>query len=495
MTERRSFVNDFLKYSPAHLLPALAGLITIPILTRLFSPEDFGHYILVISTISVLTILTGWLAMSVVRYYPIAARDDRLESISASATAGLFVSVMTIAIVFYAILSLAKHSLGEYFYYLMLIGLVVFALTAAFEMFQSFLMARREATWYSLFSIWRTMAGFGIGIGLVAAFGFGVEGLLWGSAVSVAIALPLLWRRAIGRIPKINNISAEFVKEMAKYGTPLVAGNLAAWILSLSDRYILEIFRGSHEVGIYSASYAISEKSILLLTSLFLLASGPLSVQIWEKDDEQKARDFVSSITRYYLLLCLPAAVGLSVLAIPVTDVLVSEEYHEGFRIIPFIAFSVLLFGLQQRFQASFIFYKKTGYLMAVIVVAGLANVGLNLLFIPKYGYMAAAITTLIGYINLLVIMIISSRRYFIWGFPFKSLAKAIMASAIMGAAVYPIGNSLTSSPLLNLFSGIFAGAIIYIVMLLLLHEIQNEEVQLIRKLGDKILGRIQNGQ
>jgi len=65
---------------------------------------------------------------------------------------------------------------------------------------------------------------------------------------------------------------------MAKYSFPLVLGNLAAWVLSLSDRYILEFFRGSQEVGIYSASYAISEKSIFLLVSLFMLASGPISM-------------------------------------------------------------------------------------------------------------------------------------------------------------------------------------------------------------------------
>ena len=64
-----------------------------------------------------------------------------------------------------------------------------------------------------------------------------------------------------------------------------------------------------------------------------------------------------------------------------------------------------------------------------------------------------------------------------------------------MAAVIYPVGNSLTSSPLINLVSGICVGTVVYILMLLFLREIQKEEVQLLRGIGDKILRRIQNKQ
>ena len=90
---------------------------------------------------------------------------------------------------------------------------------------------------------------------------------------------------------------------------PLVIGNLAAWILSVSDRYILEIFQGSEEVGIYSASYNISERSIMLITALFMLASGPISIHIWEKESKEKLElvkdrsDVRRSVTDYKRLI------------------------------------------------------------------------------------------------------------------------------------------------------------------------------------------------
>ena len=108
-----------------------------------------------------------------------------------------------------------------------------------------------------------------MGVLLVIFFHLGVEGLLWGAVISVGFALPLLWKIVVGKLLiRDKSISLKPTIEMAKYSFPLVIGNLAAWILSLSDRYILELFRGSHEVGIYSISYSVSQYTIMILISL-----------------------------------------------------------------------------------------------------------------------------------------------------------------------------------------------------------------------------------
>ena len=72
--------------------------------------------------------------------------------------------------------------------------------------------------------------------------------------------------------------------------------------------------------------------------------------------------------------------------------------------------------------------------------------------------------------------MVIISRKYFVWEFPLKSLGKVALASVVMGAVIYPIGNSMTSSTLINLILGIVVGVVIYDLMLLLLREPQKEE-------------------
>lgn len=127
---------------------------------------------------------------------------------------------------------------------------------------------------------------------------------------------------------------------------------------------------------------------------------------------------------------------------------------------------------------------------MYCVLSAALLNIGLNILFIPKYGYIAAAITTFISYAFMLVVVIFVSRRFFIWEFPFKSLGNVVCASGVMGIAVYFIGNSLTSSTLLNLILSILTGILIYSLVLFLLREIKLSEIQALKDLKNQFFIR-----
>jgi O-antigen/teichoic acid export membrane protein len=488
----RDFIKDLLKYLPANVVPAILGFVAIPILTRLFAPADYGNYALVMATVSILALIIGWLNTSIIRFHPAYERDGKLGAFYSSVIKLLLITTAVVAVVFLIVVVLLKSHMSTQLYNLMLIGALLFVLMASFQVLQQFLRARRELYWYTGFSTWRSVAALGLGIALVMGFRFGVEGLLWGNALSMAVALPLLGRVSIGgkATPRARGLPGDATKEMAKYGFPLVVGNLAAWILSLSDRYVLEFFRGAQEVGIYSASYTVSEHSILLLASLFLLAAGPLSMNIWEKEGVAKSQEFISKTTRYYLIICLPATVGLSVLAKPAIGVLTAAEYHEGYRIVALVMSGGFLLGLQHRFQAGLTFHKKTTHIMTVTIIAGLLNLGLNFWLVPRFGYMAAAVTTFISYAFLLAVMVFVSRKYFVWDFPFRSLGKVALASAVMAAVVYPIGNWLTSSALVNLIVGVCIGVVVYFVVLFLLREPNKGETQELRAMWRKIFRR-----
>jgi len=125
---------------------------------------------------------------------------------------------------------------------------------------------------------------------------------------------------------------------------------------------------------------------------------------------------------------------------------------------------------------------------MYCVLSAALLNIGLNFLLVPKFGYMAAAITTFISYAFMLILVILVSRRFFVWEFPFKSLAKTASASGVMALVIYPVGNSITASPLINLIIAVFLGAAVYLVTLFLLKEIQPEEKELIKQIAVRCL-------
>lgn len=483
------FLKDLIKYLPAQIVPAIVGLISIPVITRLFNPEDYGNYSLVMATVVVLSTLLSWLPISIIRFYPAYERDNKLGAFYGSIMSLNGISILSLLFFSLLLLLSVKNHISSQVYFLMCIGIGVVAVTGPFALFQHLLRVKRKVNWYSGFAVWKSMGTLGIALFLIFLLKRGIESLLWGAILCVVIVLPILWKKAVEGVSTLHfKIDFSFTKEMARYSFPLVMGNLAAWILSLSDRYILEAFRGAQEVGIYSASYNISDRSIMLITTLFTLASGPILMHIWEKEGEVKSKEFISNVTRCYLMVCVPAVIGLGVLSKPILNILTDAQYFEGYKIIPFVAAGVLILGLQQIFHAGFLFSKRTSSITFAIAASGLLNVFLNMLFIPKYGYFAAAVTTLISYTFLLFLMIILSRRLFTWKFSFKSLAKVTCASAIMGVVVYYVGNSLTFSVFINLISAICVGVIVYLLMLLLLNEFSQEEIQIFNTLKQKVL-------
>jgi len=431
--------------------------------------------------------------------FPICAKfplNSKLEEFYGSVVRLTIVSVVAVSLVSLGVLFLGKGYISADLYPLMRIGMLIFIVTACFNVLLHILRAKRQVTWHTVFSVWRIVVALGFGIALVMIFHYGVEGLLWGSILSTSVVLPLLWRVAVQRFHhQKRGISIPLTLEMAKYGFPLAVANLAAWVLSLSDRYIIELFRGSHEVGIYSVSYDISEKSIVLITSLFMLASSPILMNIWEEKGEEASRVFMNKLTRFYLILSIPAVVWLSVLARPIISVLTVQEYYEGYRIIPLVTLGAFFLGLQWIFQFGLRYYKKTHLTMFSIIASGLLNLGLNFFLVRGYGYIIAAVTTLISYVFLLSLIVITSRLYFVWEFPFKSLGKVICASAITGVIVYYIGNIPEFSTPARLILVTMPSIVVYFALLFLLRELCTNEIRALPALKNKIVSNAERGE
>lgn len=477
----KDLFKDLAKYLPSYIVPAVVGIITIPIITRLFPPEDYGDYVLVSITISVLfTISTVWIDAAIIRFFPAYKLNNRLTEFYNTIIKLAFISVVGISFIFSNVLFLAKGCISANLYSLMHIGLLTFIATSWLTVLLAFLRAKRQIVWYTSFKIWRSVASLGFSVVLIMVFHYGVDGLLWGALLSAIIALPFLWRitvRTISLSFKKFYIRSPMNIEITKYGFPLIAVNIASWVLSLSDRYVLKIFRSSLEVGIYSIGYGIPDQAIRIIIMLFDVASGPIAFNIWENKGVETSRGFLEKITRYYLLISLPATVGLSVLAKPVVGVLASPAYLAGYIITPLVAFSIFFTGIEWQFGTILNYYKRTDLTMYYNLIGAALNLGLNLLLIPKYGYIAAAATTFIACIANLAMVIAISRRFLVWHFPFKPLGKIASASGVMGIIVYHLSNNLTYSNLVNLILGIIVGVVVYSLMLFLLRELKPSEI------------------
>jgi len=479
-------------YAPSQFLPALTAFITTPILTRLFPPAEYGYWALAanLSAFLVALAVSGY-GSAVIRYYPIYKSKSTLNIFFATLVSSIVATILVISVFSTIGILLFKENLPKNLIQLFPIILLIFISQSIFSVFLAALRAQAHSGYFTSFQLITNYGGLALGLLLVLAFGLRVKGLLWGSFIAMFFSLPFLIYLVIKGIGiKLKYINLDEAKQLWQFAWPLMIGNVAMWGLRVSDLYIIGLFRPEKEVGIYSVSYNISAKSIEILVSLFLLSVSPLVFRTWENEGREATEKILTMVTRVYLVFCIPAAVGLTILALPFVKLLTSPEYYEGSKIVGFVVFSSVAWGMANIAMMGITIKKKALQIGTNQIIAATVHIGLQLFFVPKFGYFAAAVSTLIGYTLLFALQTTSSRPFLTWKFPFSTLRNVIFATIIMGLAVLIayllIGQEKINSNIFLLIS--ILGAIpIYIACLWLFGEITQTEKKSLFQLLDKL--------
>jgi len=335
---------------PSKLLPALTGLITAPILTRLLLPAEYGNWALAMGVSDFLFAMAcSGIGASVIRFFPAYKTRSELGYffISLITTTGLTISV--VSLLSFLVLFLLHSKIPNTLYPLLVISVLIFIVQSIFTIFSEVVRAQNRSSLYTWYTLIFYYGSLGLGLILLILFGLGVKGLMLGTLAIIVVALPFLLHTTIQGVKlSLNYFRKSDIGELWRYSWPLALGNIAFWGLRISDRYVIGFFRNEIEVGLYSAVYNLSDKTINILVTLFMLSMGPLIHTIWEEQGRDATETALAMVTRLFLIVCLPATIGLSVLAKPFITVLTGSAYHEGYRIVGFVAFSAFAYGLAQ---------------------------------------------------------------------------------------------------------------------------------------------------
>jgi len=129
----QELIKDMAKYLPSYFVPALVGLGTIPIITHLFPPGDYGDYVLVMMTVSILSTLSiGWLTPSIIRFYPSHDSEETTGTFYHTVITSAIVSILFVSTLFGSVLYLLKSYVLLDLYIMMCLGILVFIVTAFF---------------------------------------------------------------------------------------------------------------------------------------------------------------------------------------------------------------------------------------------------------------------------------------------------------------------------------------------------------------------------
>jgi O-antigen/teichoic acid export membrane protein len=183
--------------------------------------------------------------------------------------------------------------------------------------------------------------------------------------------------------------------ELLVAGLSMMPALLSVWILQLSDRYLLGLSLSLGQTASYAVAYTLGNVLGPLIITPFSLA-WHTAVYIIAKQDH--ARDVFRLIFLWYGLFLIFAASILSLVAHDVLLWIFPTEYTSAAAIIPLIAFSNVCYGLFEVFTVGTLLQQKLSLNLVVLPLTAFLNILLNVLFIPIWGVMGAALATLIAY-------------------------------------------------------------------------------------------------
>jgi len=291
----------------------------------------------------------------------------------------------------------------------------------------SWLRAENHAGYYVTLSVANLLVNLGATIVLVGRLHMGISGALLavaaGYALVAAATLPFILLRAGMRL------RFDIAWNLLSFGLPLVSNVVSIWILQLSDRYLLSRLGSLAQTASYTVAYTLGGIVGVIVLSPFSLAWPTAMFAIAKRDD---ARSVFRLVFRWYSLFLLFATFGLMLVSMGVLTIFFPPSYYAAVAVIPIVAVSMLFFGIYSYFTVGISIQRKTWYAVLLTTISALINVALNIVLIPLYGSIGAALSTLIAYTLLAVIAYIVNQRLYPIAFEIGLFSIALLAGVVL---------------------------------------------------------------
>lgn len=435
--EMRLLVGQVLAYIPGSILPAFIGFASAAIFTRIFSTDEYGRYSLVLSVTTLGTALVSqWLQQAINRYLPGASDIATRQAIKRVAAMGVILVSGLLGSGTLIVLSLRNLVPAEWREFV-LPGALLIVTTSAFNPLGVVLQAEMQARQFSYYTLANAIGKLILSMLIVFTITRAPSGMVWGAVFSTAMLLPLLWYRAGLPLPNLifhKELWSNYwsgIKQFAAYGFPMIGWFLAATMLNVGDRYIIQWFRGSTEVGIYSANYNFIQGAVGLMAAPILLAAHPFLMRAWGEGDRDNAGRWLGIIAEWFAVTGILIVGATWLFSSDLATWFLGPEFRAGHVIMPVVIAGIIAWQMSMYTQKPLEFSERTGFMFALSLAAAGLNFILNIIFVPLYGYAVAAYTTFVSYLVYAIITSIAGQRILRWQIKGKLIVAITVVTAL----------------------------------------------------------------
>lgn len=372
---------------------AAVVFLTLPILTRVLTPDDFGILGLLAATFGVLTAVMGLSPNLIVSArFAILPREALRELISAS----IPITLVTGALAWLALLAVTRvwtewSVPGWVLFFLTAMAVLGVYRNLGLTVLQ---MQHRPKAYASIEVGAALLAGL---LALVLVIGFDLD---WrGRFVADAAAAVLfgsgllIWLAGRGYLT--FSVSSERLRDLVVSSIPLSVHALAYWALNAQDRYFVGVMVGVGAVGVYSVAYTLGQALNLVHTGV-LRGFTPYFYERARLGESERLE--IVRFTYVYILLSLLLWAAFVLAAWWVAPIYLGPTFAGGIAIVPWVALAYTFNAIRNCMIGYLYIAECTGLIGALTGGAAVLNAVLNFVFIRWWGVLGAAIATAVTF-------------------------------------------------------------------------------------------------
>lgn len=375
----------------------------LPVFTKYLSTSDYGIVdIINISINLLLPIATLDISAALFRF--LFDKDERKE-ISELFYTSLFVLIIGSAALFLISLPLMRNNIVIVQFRTQVYAL--FFLTGLRTLLRELLRAKEILSIFILSDWVYTFSFASFSIAFIVFHNLGIGGYISAQILSSCISTAILIVGARKILLPRWVFSMASIPRMLRYSIPLIPNMVAWWIVNVSDRYIVTIYLGLGAAGIYAVANRIAQ--------LFQIG-GSIFQQAWQisgiKHGNRSGEGFHSTTFNLLTLFLFTIILIVSPILKPLVFLMSQEPFHDAWKSLVFLSLGAF-FHIQSNFLGvAYLASKKTIGNSISTLLGGVSNLVLNLLLIPRFGLIAASITTMIAYFLIFVYRFVDVRRF-----------------------------------------------------------------------------------
>jgi len=390
-------------YTIISIITGGISFLLLPVLTTYLSPKDYGILSIFNASTQFLVALIPLGMGHLLLVYLIEKKIEYPTYLNA------FLKItFTICLSLTAIISIAYFFIKDFFglpFYLTISLPFIALLIIYFDTINSYFIYSKQFKRYAKFTLSKFFIEVTSVITLVIIFPFNWKGRI--TALVISLFLMILYTTYYftkNNIIQFKLKTTYHTKELINKGFPLIFMGIAIMVMNLSDRFFIEHFVSLKDTGLYGIASTVAGV-LLMVIGASMNVIRPI---IYEKLKSNNSKKELRALGFKYISSLLLLTFLLYLITPFLFQYMVNESFHASLKLTYPLIWSIFFWGVFNYFVSFFMFKKRNIIIGTISILGVILNLVLNYFLILKYGTIGAAYATLITYLTISLILIIS---------------------------------------------------------------------------------------